>query len=132
MRETWEEVGLDLAERDYVYVGQLDDREITTSLGKRLLMILSPHGPSRSQRSWRNSPWTLFFFTPIARPVFLHTSPECPTPDLQPAEVASAHWVSLSLCERLLGLTVSFAVFSGLTFSRTIKQCTRLKSVGAT
>jgi hypothetical protein len=45
MRETWEEVGLDLAERDYLYVGQLDDREITTSLGKRLLMILSPHGP---------------------------------------------------------------------------------------
>jgi len=33
---------LDLAERDFTCVGQLDDREITTSLGKRLLMILSP------------------------------------------------------------------------------------------
>jgi len=42
MRQTWEEIGLDLAEEDYLCVGQLDDREITTSLGKRLLMILTP------------------------------------------------------------------------------------------
>jgi hypothetical protein len=42
MRQTWEEIGLDLAERDFICIGQLDDREITTSLGKRLLMILSP------------------------------------------------------------------------------------------
>ncbi|KAG2155425.1 hypothetical protein DEU56DRAFT_906627 [Suillus clintonianus] len=42
MRQTWEEIGLDLAERDFLCIGQLDDREITTSLGKRLLMILSP------------------------------------------------------------------------------------------
>ncbi|KAJ2927145.1 hypothetical protein H1R20_g9922, partial [Candolleomyces eurysporus] len=42
MRQTWEEIGVDLAEKDYICVGQLDDREITTSLGKRLLMILSP------------------------------------------------------------------------------------------
>jgi len=42
MRHTWEETGLDLQERDYLCIGQLDDREITTSLGKRLLMILSP------------------------------------------------------------------------------------------
>lgn len=39
-----QEVGLDLAERDWISVGQLDDREITSSLGKRLLMILSPFG----------------------------------------------------------------------------------------
>ena len=44
MRETWEEVGIDLAEREFLSVGQLDDREITTSLGKRLLMVLSPFG----------------------------------------------------------------------------------------
>lgn len=44
MRQTWEEIGLDLAESDYTCVGQLDDREITTTLGKRLLMILSPFG----------------------------------------------------------------------------------------
>jgi hypothetical protein len=46
MRQTWEEIGIDLAERDYECIGQLDDREITTSLGKRLLMILSPFGGS--------------------------------------------------------------------------------------
>ena len=44
MRQTWEEIGLDLAESHFTCVGQLDDREITTSLGKRLLMILSPFG----------------------------------------------------------------------------------------
>ena len=45
-RETWEEIGVDLAEREFVQVGRLDEREITTSLGKRLLMILSPFGGS--------------------------------------------------------------------------------------
>lgn len=39
MRTTWEELGIDLAERDWIAVGQMDDREITTSLGKRLLMV---------------------------------------------------------------------------------------------
>lgn len=46
MRETWEEVGMDLAEKDFLQVGHLEDREVTTSLGKRLLMILSPYGTS--------------------------------------------------------------------------------------
>ncbi|KAM0754860.1 hypothetical protein T439DRAFT_309686 [Meredithblackwellia eburnea MCA 4105] len=72
MRETWEEVGLDLAEKEWLAIGQLDDREITTSLGKRLLMILSPF-------------------------VFLHTSAHTPVPELQASEVASAHWVPLEL-----------------------------------
>ncbi|SPO24478.1 uncharacterized protein UTRI_03746 [Ustilago trichophora] len=72
MRETWEEVGIDLAEKEFSCVGQLDDREITTSLGKRLLMVLSPY-------------------------VFVQTSPFSPLPDLQPSEVASAHWIPLSL-----------------------------------
>ncbi|EST05239.1 NUDIX hydrolase domain protein [Kalmanozyma brasiliensis GHG001] len=72
MRETWEEVGIDLAEKEFSCVGQLDDREITTSLGKRLLMVLSPY-------------------------VFVQTSPFSPLPDLQPSEVASAHWVPLGL-----------------------------------
>lgn len=53
-------------------IGQLDDREITTSLGKRLLMVLSPF-------------------------VFLHTSPYTPIPELQEDEVASAHWIPLEL-----------------------------------
>ncbi|GAA5825004.1 hypothetical protein JCM11251_006059 [Rhodosporidiobolus azoricus] len=72
LRETWEECGLDLAEKDWISIGQLDDREITTSLGKRLLMILSPF-------------------------VFLHTSPHAPIPELQETEVASAHWIPLEL-----------------------------------
>lgn len=55
MRQTWEEIGLDLAENDYTCIGQLDDREITTSLGKRLLMILSPFGASS----------TVFYVTPF-------------------------------------------------------------------
>ncbi|KDN42628.1 hypothetical protein K437DRAFT_263741 [Tilletiaria anomala UBC 951] len=72
MRETWEEVGIDLAEKEFACVGQLDDREITTSLGKRLLMVLSPF-------------------------LFIQVSPFSPHPDLQPTEVASAHWIPLSL-----------------------------------
>ena len=43
MRTTWEELGIDLAERDWLFVGQMDDREITTSLGKRLLMVRTTH-----------------------------------------------------------------------------------------
>ncbi|MBW0550140.1 hypothetical protein O181_089855 [Austropuccinia psidii MF-1] len=71
MRETWEEVGIDLAERDFILIGRLDDREITTSLGKRLLMVLSPY-------------------------VFLSTrSDSGPTPSLEPSEVAAAYWIPL-------------------------------------
>jgi len=51
LRETWEEVGIDLAEQTWLNIGQLDDREITTSLGKRLLMVLSPFGTSSSSSS---------------------------------------------------------------------------------
>lgn len=39
MRTTWEELGIDLADKEWLTVGQMDDREITTSLGKRLLMV---------------------------------------------------------------------------------------------
>ncbi|ORY25179.1 hypothetical protein BCR39DRAFT_471642 [Naematelia encephala] len=70
-RETWEEIGVDLAEKEFLQVGRLDEREITTSLGKRLLMILSPF-------------------------VFLQTSPFSPPPELQPTEVSSVHWIPLS------------------------------------
>ncbi|WRT63637.1 uncharacterized protein IL334_000560 [Kwoniella shivajii] len=72
LRETWEEVGVDLAEKEFLHVGRLDEREVTTSLGKRLLMILSPF-------------------------VFLQTSPFSPTPELQASEVSSIHWIPLSL-----------------------------------
>nr|XP_019014439.1 uncharacterized protein I206_00521 [Kwoniella pini CBS 10737]OCF53220.1 hypothetical protein I206_00521 [Kwoniella pini CBS 10737] len=72
LRETWEEVGIDLAEKEFLHVGRLDEREVTTSLGKRLLMILSPF-------------------------VFLQTSPFSPVPELQATEVSSVHWIPLSL-----------------------------------
>ncbi|KAH8120617.1 hypothetical protein DFH11DRAFT_1696436 [Phellopilus nigrolimitatus] len=69
MRQTWEEIGVDLAEKDFMLIGQLDDREITTSLGKRLLMILSPF-------------------------VFLQVIPTTPPPD--PAPGTDLHWIALA------------------------------------
>ncbi|KAG8798697.1 hypothetical protein FRC16_006728 [Serendipita sp. 398] len=69
MRQTWEEIGLDLAERSFTCIGQLDDREITTSLGKRLLMVLSP-----------------FVFLQLAP----HTQPTDPPPE------TTLHWTPLS------------------------------------
>ncbi|CAL1696237.1 unnamed protein product [Somion occarium] len=69
MRQTWEEIGLDLAENAYTPIGQLDDREITTSLGKRLLMILSPF-------------------------VFLQLTPQ--TTPVDPAPGTTLHWVPLT------------------------------------
>ncbi|KAF9270556.1 hypothetical protein L218DRAFT_983044 [Marasmius fiardii PR-910] len=69
LRQTWEEIGIDLAEKDYMCIGQLDDREITTSLGKRLLMILSPF-------------------------VFLQITPQAPPPD--PVTSTTLHWTPLS------------------------------------
>ncbi|KAF8905448.1 hypothetical protein CPB84DRAFT_1814097 [Gymnopilus junonius] len=69
MRQTWEEIGIDLAEPCYTCVGQLDDREITTSLGKRLLMILSPF-------------------------VFLQLTPHAPSAD--PIPSTSLHWTPLA------------------------------------
>ncbi|KAI0768627.1 hypothetical protein BD413DRAFT_130527 [Trametes elegans] len=69
MRQTWEEIGLDLAESSYTPIGQLDDREITTSLGKRLLMILSP-----------------FVFLQLTP----HTTPVDPSPG------TTLHWVPIS------------------------------------
>ncbi|KAF8971458.1 hypothetical protein BDZ97DRAFT_1913936 [Flammula alnicola] len=69
MRQTWEEIGIDLAEPCYTCIGQLDDREITTSLGKRLLMILSPF-------------------------VFLQLTPSAPPPE--PVDTTSLHWTPLA------------------------------------
>lgn len=88
MRETWEEIGLDLAEKEFLNVGKLDDREITTSLGKRLLMVLSPYGKSMRCLGYKYLSW---------HTVFIQTSPFSPIPDLQPSEVASAHWIPLHL-----------------------------------
>ncbi|CAE6506348.1 unnamed protein product [Rhizoctonia solani] len=72
MRQTWEEIGLDLADNEWTCVGQLDDREITTSLGKRLLMILSPF-------------------------VFLHLSPHPPHIDLQEDSQTTVHAIPIGI-----------------------------------
>ncbi|KZT65560.1 hypothetical protein DAEQUDRAFT_746970 [Daedalea quercina L-15889] len=69
MRQTWEEIGLDLAESAYTPIGQLDDREVTTSLGKRLLMVLSPF-------------------------IFLQLAPY--TTSVDPAPGTALHWVPLA------------------------------------
>ncbi|CAE6429897.1 unnamed protein product [Rhizoctonia solani] len=72
MRQTWEEIGLDLADNEWMCVGQLDDREITTSLGKRLLMILSPF-------------------------VFLHLSPHPPHIDIQEDSQTTVHAIPIGV-----------------------------------
>ncbi|CCO26787.1 hypothetical protein BN14_00818 [Rhizoctonia solani AG-1 IB] len=72
MRQTWEEIGLDLADNEWACVGQLDDREITTSLGKRLLMVLSPF-------------------------VFLHLSPHPPHIDIQEDSQTTVHAIPIGI-----------------------------------
>ncbi|RKP27830.1 NUDIX hydrolase domain-like protein, partial [Syncephalis pseudoplumigaleata] len=41
-RETREEVGLDLTSNAFTFIGALDEREVTTRFGRRLLLILCP------------------------------------------------------------------------------------------
>ncbi|KAF9498093.1 hypothetical protein BDN71DRAFT_1386480, partial [Pleurotus eryngii] len=79
MRQTWEEIGIDLAEKHYACVGQLDDREITTSLGKRLLMILSPY--------------VFLQLSPSLPPSHPASSSSPPPPD--PAPNTTLHWTPL-------------------------------------
>lgn len=69
VRETWEEVGLDLNEYA-IESGNLPQRLVTTHWGKKPLMVLCPY-------------------------VFLVTKHEYPPLKLQPSEVAATHWVPL-------------------------------------
>ncbi|KAI9716572.1 MAG: hypothetical protein M1812_005303 [Candelaria pacifica] len=68
IRETFEEVGLDL--KNAIHVGNLPQKVVTTSWGQTPLMILCPY-------------------------IFLLTSHAIPPLKLQPSEVGSTHWVSL-------------------------------------
>ncbi|KAF2397184.1 NUDIX-domain-containing protein [Trichodelitschia bisporula] len=70
VRETWEEVGLRLSEEVAVPAGNLPQRVVTASWGKKPLMVLCPY-------------------------IYLLTTPDTPTLRLQPTEVASTHWVPL-------------------------------------
>lgn len=100
MRQTWEEIGLDLAERDFTCIGQLDDREITTSLGKRLLMILSPF-------------------------VFLQLTPRALSTD--PANGTSIHWTPLeALVTAVLPETVGLVDSRGKWSSVSVDAASRL------
>lgn len=83
MRQTWEEIGIDLAENEWTCVGQLDDREITTSLGKRLLMVLSPFGELHDYLHHIHLIEPNFAF-----PVFLHLSPHPPAFDTQAVRIS--------------------------------------------
>ncbi|KAI6153384.1 hypothetical protein BKA82DRAFT_27942 [Pisolithus tinctorius] len=100
MRQTWGETGLDLAERDFICIGQLDDREITTSLGKRLLMILSPF-------------------------VFLQLTPS--TLPTDPSEGTTIHWIPLqSLVSPVLPHAVRPSALAGRWSSVTVDAASRL------
>jgi len=110
MRQTWEEIGLDLAERDFTCIGQLDDREITTSLGKRLLMILSPfvflqltpHFPPTDP-----APSTTLHWTPLASLVFPYPRWSNVAVDAA-SRIAPRHSTALRLLVRLLVGSMEF------------------------
>lgn len=87
MRHTWEEIGIDLAETDYMSIGQLDDREITTSLGKRTYI---PYILPYSNNSFV-SIGLLMILSPF---VFLQLSPY--TRPVDPVQETSLHWVPLT------------------------------------
>lgn len=70
IRETWEEVGLDLSVPECLQVGNLPERIVATTFGRVPLMVLCPH-------------------------IFLYTSKSVPALTPQPTEVASCHWVPL-------------------------------------
>ncbi|CAG8980628.1 hypothetical protein HYALB_00012815 [Hymenoscyphus albidus] len=70
VRETLEEIGLDLKSPHALFVGNLPERVVSYAWGKVPIMVLCPF-------------------------VFLWTEPGLPPLQLQPAEVASTHWVSL-------------------------------------
>ena len=69
VRESWEEVGLDLG-KYAISCGNLPQRLVTTHWGKKPLLVLCPY-------------------------IFLLTTHDIPALKLQPTEVASTHWVPL-------------------------------------
>ncbi|KAL2066422.1 hypothetical protein VTL71DRAFT_2493 [Oculimacula yallundae] len=72
IRETAEEIGLDLSSPHALFIGNLPERVVSTSWGKVPIMVLCPF-------------------------VFLWTGPDLPPLKLQPTEVASTHWVPLRI-----------------------------------
>ncbi|RMZ91712.1 hypothetical protein DV736_g1039, partial [Chaetothyriales sp. CBS 134916] len=70
IRETREEIGLELETQDCLRVGNLPERIVATTQGREALMVLCPF-------------------------IFLLTSRTTPSLQPQPTEVASLHWVPL-------------------------------------
>ncbi|KAG4096997.1 hypothetical protein H8356DRAFT_941818 [Neocallimastix lanati (nom. inval.)] len=70
-RETMEEVGLDLTSENFMFLGQLDHREIRSLASFKKLMILCPH-------------------------VYLQISPATPPMHVNSDEIQSIHWVPLT------------------------------------
>jgi 8-oxo-dGTP pyrophosphatase MutT (NUDIX family) len=80
-REVMEEIGLDLNSDDYIQVGKLNEREITSIKDNKLLMILVPFGKC-----------CLLFDKQITlkkQKVYLQVVPESPIIKLQESEVAA-------------------------------------------
>lgn len=73
IRETMEEVGIDLSRENSIHIGNLPQRIVTTSWGKVPLMVLCPY-------------------------VFLLIKSEN-AQKLQPTEIASTHWVPLKILQ---------------------------------
>ena len=71
IRETQEEVGLDVTSDQCIPVGNLPERIISTTWGKEVLMVICPY-------------------------IFLWMSPASPQLKLQPTEIAATHWVPLA------------------------------------
>lgn len=82
IRESWEEVGVDL-NAYAVECGNLPQRLVTTHWGKKPLLVLCPY-------------------------VFMLTQHEIPPLKLQPSEVAAVHWVPLRSLANPIHRTIAF------------------------
>lgn len=82
IRESWEEVGIDL-NKYAISCGNLPQRLVTTHWGKKPLLVLCPF-------------------------IFLITTHDIPALKLQPTEVASSHWVPLRSLLRPEQRTIAF------------------------
>ncbi|KAJ7596695.1 hypothetical protein C8J56DRAFT_918100 [Mycena floridula] len=106
LRQTWEEIGIDLAERDYICIGQLGDREVTSSMGKRLLMILSPYvflQVTSDAPPPDPAPATTLYWTPVASLVSPHSLPQWSTVTVDAASrLAPKHSTFLRILVRIL------------------------------
>ncbi|KAB8214362.1 hypothetical protein BDV33DRAFT_182866 [Aspergillus novoparasiticus] len=102
IRETSEEVGLDLTTDEYIFVGNLPERVVSTGWTSVPLMVLCPY-------------------------VFLLTCSDSPTLRLQPTEVASTHWVPLGALLSPSQRTVEYVDISQ-RYAKTSGFITRLTS----